>query len=143
MMKIRLSSPSSVARRRRPAAASAMACGRRALASRMALIWSRTGSLPWSPSEELVDLGRRRHGVGAGEPRRHDGAGGVGEAHHALGVPAGQQPVAQRPAERVAGAEAVHHADRHRRDSAYFGGTIPPRPPLIMGGLPAPPYPRG
>src|SRR5215831_14683509 len=23
------------------------------------------------------------------------------------------------------------------------GGTIPPRPPLLMGGLPAPPYPPG
>ena len=32
-----------------------------------------------------------------------------------LEVPAGQQPVAQRPAERVTGAEAVDDLDRHRR----------------------------
>jgi HAD superfamily hydrolase (TIGR01509 family) len=28
-------------------------------------------------------------------------------------------------------------------DCADLGGTIPPRPPLITGGLPAPPYPPG
>ncbi len=27
--------------------------------------------------------------------------------------------------------------------SVTLGGTIPPRPPLLMGGLPAPPYPLG
>ena len=43
-------------------------------------------------------------------------AGGVAEAHHPLELPARQQPVAQRAAERVAGAEAVDHLDRHGRD---------------------------
>src|SRR5690242_11525581 len=134
MMKIWLSAPSSDIRRRRPAAASAMVCGRRARASMMALIWSRTGSLPWSPShllpsgfrgfpgfpgQEVVDLGRRGHGVRAGQPGGHDGPGGVGEAHHPFGIPAREQPVAQRPAERVAGAEAVHDVDRYR---GYLGG---------------------
>src|SRR5690242_5339985 len=118
MMKSWLSSPSSDVRRRRPAAASAMACGRRARASMMALIWSRTGSLPWRfwLGQELVDLGRRGHGVRAGQPGGHDGPGGVGEAHHPFGIPAREQPVAQRPAERVAGAEAVHDVDGHWRD---------------------------
>ena len=46
MMKTWLSEPSRESRRRRRAAASAMACGRRVRASRMALIRSRTGSLP-------------------------------------------------------------------------------------------------
>ena len=42
--------------------------------------------------------------------------GGVAEAHHALELPARQQPVAERAAERVAGAEAVDDLDRHGRD---------------------------
>src|SRR2546429_4868579 len=122
-----------------------MACGRRVRASRMALSWSCTGSLPWSPglwlpSQESVHLGRRGHGVRAGQPRRHDGPGGVSEAHHALDVPPGQQPVAKRSAERVAGAEAVHDVDRYGRYCADPGGTIPPRPPLLLGG-PIPPDP--
>ena len=65
--------------------------------------------------QESLDLGGRRHGVRAGQPGRDDGPGGVREAHHPLEVPAGQQPVAQGPAERVTGAEAVDDLDRHRR----------------------------
>ena len=127
MMISRPSSPSRDGRRGAGPAASAMACGRRARASRMARIWSRTGCLPWSasataasaavsPARSSVTSVGRRHGVRAVQPRGHDGPGGVGEAHHPLDVPAGQQPVAQRPAERVAGAEPVEHVDRHRRD---------------------------
>src|SRR3954447_1535533 len=44
------------------------------------------------------------HGGGALEARRDDGAGDVREADHLLQRPAGQQPVAQRPAEAVSGA---------------------------------------
>ena len=54
----------------------------------------------------------------------HDGPGGVREAHHPFDVPAGQQPVAQRAAERVTGAEPVEHVDRHRRHLDRHGPVV-------------------
>ena len=58
------------------------------------------------------------HGVGAGQPPGDDGAGRVAEPHRPLQVPPGEQAVAQRAAEGVTRAEAVHHVDRHRRHLA-------------------------
>ena len=80
---------------------------------------------------EVAAAGRLMHGgllAAAPRPRRSvgmaseqasrrgdDRAGGVGEPHRPLQVPAGEQAVAQRAAEGVAGAEAVDHLDRDRR----------------------------
>ena len=59
---------------------------------------------------------------GTGEAGGDDGPGGVGVAHDAVRVPAGQQPVAEGAAERVAGAEAVDHLDGEGRDLG--GGAV-------------------
>src|SRR3954452_5839976 len=97
----------------RRAAAAAMAPGSPTRADTIRLSFSDgTGHLV----QLGVDFRLGRHGVGAGQPARDDRAGGIGEGHRPTGVPAGQQSVAQRPAEGVAGAQAVDHVHRNRRD---------------------------
>src|SRR5437867_11209386 len=94
---------------------------------------------------QLLDLAGLRHRVGAGQPRGHERARGVAEAHHALEVPAGEQTVAQRATEGVAGAEAVDHLDRHRRDldrRLPAVGAPAARAPLPDRDPPAAPPPR-
>ena len=71
--------------------------------------------------EQGVELGDGGHGVGAGEPRGDQRAGGVGVLRAAGRLPAGEQPVHQRAAEGVAGAEAADDLDRVRRDD---GGAV-------------------
>ena len=61
--------------------------------------------------EQGSDLGLLGHRVGAQQARGDDRAGAVGESHALGRRPAGQQAVAERAAERVAGAEAAD--DRH------------------------------
>src|SRR6478735_1663422 len=48
------------------------------------------------------------HGRRALAPRRHDGTGGIAESQDRLQVPTGQQTVADRAAEAVTRAQAVH-----------------------------------
>src|SRR5260370_11912146 len=115
--------PGSVAGGLGRGAASAIACGRRVRTSRMAWTWSRIAVLRWSVPQKRGDLSFRRHGVRTGQPPGHDGPGRVREAHHLLDVPAGQQAMAERAAERVAGAEAVDDVDRHRRH-LHRDGTV-------------------
>src|SRR5579872_2099458 len=122
----RPSAPSS-GRRRRSAARAAISSGRLARSSRSA---SKSGSIsvasggdtvppgdtpdPDGPEpprsgilgpQEILDLFGGRHRGRALQPGGDDRAGGVGEADDPLQRPAGQQPVAQRAAEPVAGAE--------------------------------------
>ena len=66
---------------------------------------------PWG---SMSDEGRHR--VRAREPRRDVRARRVGEPDRALEVPAVQQPVHERAAERVARAEAADDVDRDRLD---------------------------
>ena len=67
-------------------------------------------------SIRATHLGLVGHRVRARQPRGDERPRGVAEAHHALELPAGQQAVAERAAEGVAGAEAVDDLDRHGRD---------------------------
>src|SRR5579871_4408266 len=123
----RPSAPSS-GRRRRSAARAAISSGRLARSSRSA---SKSGSRsvasggddpPEPPRsgilgpQEILDLFGGRHRGRALQPGGDDGPGGVGEADDPLQRPAGQQPVAQRAAEPVAGADPVDHLDLDRRD---------------------------
>ena len=67
------------------------------------------------PGEQGLDLLLGRHRGGALQPGGDDRAGGVGVLQHLLQRPAGQQAVAERAAEGVAGAEPVERRDRDRR----------------------------
>ena len=70
-----------------------------------------------------VELGDGGHGVGAGQARGDQRTGGVGVLRAARRLPAGQQPVHQRAAERVAGAETADDLDRVRGyDGRPVGG---------------------
>src|SRR5690242_7796722 len=74
------------------------------------------------PRDERLEVGERRHVVGARELGGDVGAGGVGQPQRALQVVVVEQPVHERAAERVAGAEAVDDAEvRHRR---YFDNVV-------------------
>ena len=67
--------------------------------------------MPATPSSSCSVGIASAHASRAGDVR----AGGVGEPDRALERPAVQQPVDERAAERVAGAEAADDLDRHRR----------------------------
>ena len=73
------------------------------------------------------------HRVGAREPRGDERARGVGEPDRALERPRREQPVHQRAAERVAGAEAAHDVDRH-------AAAPPTSSPRVRASTPA--WPR-
>ena len=67
------------------------------------------------PGDHRLELLERGHRVGAGELGDDDRTGGVavlGDPHR---VPAREQPVHQRPAERVTGAEPADDVDQLRR----------------------------
>src|SRR4051812_38302189 len=90
--------------RDRAAARAAISCGRvgrMSTRARTSTASSDTAGL-LEPGEDLVLGGHRR---GALEPRGHDGARDVREPEHLLERPAGEQPVAERPTERVTGTE--------------------------------------
>src|SRR5215218_5963513 len=75
---------------------------------------------PVSGIDDLLELREhlvlRGHGGAARQAGGDDGAGRVAEPHEALEVPAAQEAVTQRAAERVARAEPVHHVHRYGRD---------------------------
>src|SRR6478752_1900697 len=62
-------------------------------------------------AQELFDFGERRHLVGAPEARRDDCSRRIREAQQLLELPTCEQPMTERSAERVAGAEPVDHLD--------------------------------
>src|SRR5690606_32546640 len=110
--------PTKLSGRTRRAAASAIASGRLTRCSTIERTRSAdTGAL----LQERGHLGGGRHGIGAGEPGRDDGSGSVGEAHTGLQRRAGQQHVAQRSAEGIAGAEPVEDLDGDGRDVVAAG----------------------
>ena len=76
---------------------------------------SPTQTPPARPSTSSTSS-RVRHRRRARQPRSDDRPGRVRVAHHPLQLPPREQPVAQRPAERVPRAEPVDHLHRHRRD---------------------------
>ena len=79
--------------------------------------------------QQALDLGNRRHRRRALQPRGDDRAGGVGEPQRPLERPALQQPVAQRPAEAVSGAEPVDDVDGDRRHSTTRSSRVLARTP--------------
>src|SRR5918994_4819168 len=100
--------PTGLARRLRRAAASAIASGRW---TRISTISARGLAAIGHLCEQPLDLRRHGHGVRAGDLRGDDRAGGVGEPERAVQRPPGQQAVAERTAEGVAGTEPVHDLD--------------------------------
>ena len=73
-----------------------------------------------------------RHRVGAGEPGGDQRPGRVGAARGGDDVVAGQEAVDQRRPEGVAGAEAAHDLDGHRRDG---GRALAGRDEDALGAL--------
>src|SRR5258708_19669742 len=143
----RPSGPSS-GRRRRCAARTETSSGAVARSSRSCS--NRSSSM--GGFQELLDLRSGRHRGRAFQPGRDDRPRGVGEPHRPLQRPPGEQPVAQRAAETVAGADAVDDLDRHRRDlpqAARPRGPPPqralldPRPPPPQAPEAPPRPPRG
>src|SRR4051795_4237915 len=103
-----------VARRRRAARASAIVCGaltRASVSAANALSSSDTAIL-----QRFFDLGQRRHGVRAKEPRSHDCPGDVAVLDDAYRLPPRQQTVHEHPAERVTGTQPADHLDEMRRN---------------------------
>jgi len=74
----------------------------RAGATRAPRKWSSGDHALPDPSSKAPRLPGRRHRVRAGDPPRHDCPAALAKRMTRLDVPARQQPVTQRPAERVA-----------------------------------------
>src|ERR1700712_729524 len=108
-------SPRSTSLRFRVANASAKASG---LLARMSRSRAKSKALRAGPIsnslEDSVDLSGRGHGSGTFAPRCDERAGDIGEAKNAGEIPAFDQPVAERAAERVTGTETVDHIDEIR-----------------------------
>src|SRR5690242_10499103 len=110
-------SPETSSRRRREASADEMACGslwrrwrRRAKSSSRTACDTRDSAADTAGLlHQRLDLRREGHGGRALAPACDDRARDVGEADHAIQIPALEQPMAERPAESVAGAEPVDH----------------------------------
>src|SRR6516225_10487171 len=111
----RPSAPSS-GRRLRSAARAAIISGCLALSSRS----SSNAASNIGPPQEVLDLFGSGHGRRAFQPGGDDRPGRVGEPDDQVQRPAGQQPVAQSPAEPVPGADPVDHLDPDRRN-LYLG----------------------
>ena len=64
----------------------------------------------------MIDFIIGRHGIGAGKARSDDRASSVGVRQQGGQVDVSEQAMAEGPAERVAGADAVKYADISWRD---------------------------
>ena len=88
-----------------------------------------------SAGQQVVDLGRRRHGRAAHQPRGDDSPRGVAPLERGRRVEAAQQAGRERSGQRVPGAEPADDVDRDagNRSPAVAGDRRDPVRPMLDG----------